>query len=192
MPDSWVGCDRAVPIKLRVDGATRADREGRGRRAALQRTEESEALMAGGGAWGMGVGGGVGSEGCELREAAPACCVWTLQLRSAPPLLFSPSPYAPPSPCLADGSNVDSDAGHEDEEGEVGGRLGGPNWGSCATATCAHRTPTGRRVSTAAPILLVAPCVCPLHPSLQDYESEEYGTEESGDEGSDGEASDDD
>ncbi|PSC67006.1 dnaJ ERDJ2A, partial [Micractinium conductrix] len=46
MPDSWVGCDRAVPIKLR-------------------RTEESEALMAGG-----------------------------------------------------DGSNVDSDAGHEDEEGE--------------------------------------------------------------------------
>ncbi|PSC67052.1 dnaJ ERDJ2A [Micractinium conductrix] len=65
MPDSWVGCDRAVPIKLRVDGATRADREGRGRRAALQRTEESEALMAGG-----------------------------------------------------DGSNVDSDAGHEDEEGE--------------------------------------------------------------------------
>lgn len=49
MPDSWVGCDRAVPIKLKVEAATRADREGRGRRAALQRTEESEALMRGDG-----------------------------------------------------------------------------------------------------------------------------------------------
>jgi hypothetical protein len=48
MPDSWVGCDRAVPIKLRVEPRTRADREGRGRRAGLQRSEESEALMQGG------------------------------------------------------------------------------------------------------------------------------------------------
>ncbi len=52
MPDSWVGCDRAVPIKLRVEPRTRADREGRGRRAGLQRSEESEALMQGAAAGG--------------------------------------------------------------------------------------------------------------------------------------------
>lgn len=50
MPDSWVGCDKVVPIKLKVEPSTRADREGRGRRAALQRSEESEAFMRGNGA----------------------------------------------------------------------------------------------------------------------------------------------
>lgn len=48
MPDTWVGCDRAIPIKLKVEQRTRSDREGRGRRAALvQRTEESDAYIQG-------------------------------------------------------------------------------------------------------------------------------------------------
>lgn len=48
MPDAWLGCDRAISIKLKVEQRTRADREGRGRRAALlQRTEESDAYIQG-------------------------------------------------------------------------------------------------------------------------------------------------
>jgi translocation protein SEC63 len=48
MPDSWVGCDKAVPIRLKVEQRTRADREGRGRRGVgLQRSAESEQLVNG-------------------------------------------------------------------------------------------------------------------------------------------------
>jgi translocation protein SEC63 len=83
MPDSWLGADRVLPLKLRTVEPSRAEREGRVGRAAaapapagkpLQRSQESEALLGGGGGGedeGSDAGGGrrgSGSEGSGSEE----------------------------------------------------------------------------------------------------------------------------
>lgn len=105
-----------------MEKATRADFEGRGRRAQLQRTEESEQFMANGGAGEGGFQSVNGMKHCCCVELAAFSLGGTL---SSPRFCSAHMPRPPgPSPTLfpprsPPGSDLDSDAGQDGgEEGE--------------------------------------------------------------------------
>ena len=85
--DCWIGCDRTLPLKLKVNELTRAEREGRtnrGKALPLDADEEAAAVQAEEeGSDADEEASGESGEHLKLREPAVVCAGSSLSLNFA-------------------------------------------------------------------------------------------------------------